>query len=317
VNETQRIIVVGAGAIGASIGALLFEAGTHCILIARNDSERVIRERGVDLRFPRSARQICIPTASNLRDVNPTSEDLVLLATMGHSTEEALDDLSPTIPVASFQNGFAPLEWLAQRGHPTLAAMVYVPAERRAPGVVALPGAPNAGSILIGDWPTGSGALARWLVGQLRKAQFHAEVEPDIAPWIRAKLLVSLGGIVAAICDLEADVIEAARAEARSVWKATSEPFEDIPALLRRIGPLETALVDGRSRIGGSTRASLARGEKLETRILHESIVRGGRSAGVATPVNEGLIHLAERAVREQWKVGAMNPSELRRHLAL
>lgn len=309
----QRIIVVGAGAIGASVAALLFDAGVPCVLVVRGERAQTIRERGIDLRFPESARRVRVPVAATLVETAPTWADLVLVATMGQDTVAALGSLSPAVPVASFQNGLAPIEAIAGRGHPTLAAMLYVPAERRADNEIALPGTPVIGSILLGAWPSGANAWSTWLALRLAAAGFRAEGEIAIAPWIRAKLLVNLGGIVAALSDANVDdVVEAARAEARAVWRAAGEPFEDIPALMQRVGTVEAALVDGRARGGGSTRAALGRGEYLETSFLHGTIVAGGRAAQVSTPINAALIALAEQASREKWKPGCLAPDDLR-----
>ncbi len=128
----RRVFVLGAGAIGASVGALLFEAGVDCVFVVR-DSEhgRAIVERGVNLRFPNAARTIRVPTATT---TTATPGNLVLLATMGHETEAALEGVDPHVTVASFQNGVTPLDAIMRHGHETLAAMVYIPAERRGPG---------------------------------------------------------------------------------------------------------------------------------------------------------------------------------------
>lgn len=312
----RRVLVLGAGAIGASIGALLFEAGVPCTLVARGEHGRVIAERGVDLRFPTSARSLRVPVVMTLAAAAPTTADLVLVATMGQDTGAAVEGLDPSVAVASFQNGTAPLDTIAARGHTTLAAVVYVPAERRGPGVIALPGVPCAGTVLVGGWPHGEGVWAEWLAARLCEAGFRAEHEAAIAPWVRAKLLVNLGGIVVALCDSPpADVIAAAQDEARAVWRATGEAFEEITALMERIGPHRLALVDERERVGGSTRSALARGDRLETASLHGPIVDAGRASGVPTPVNAALVQIAEEAAREGWATGAMSPEELRRRV--
>jgi 2-dehydropantoate 2-reductase len=313
-SQPRRIFVLGAGAIGASVGALLFEAGADCVLVVR-DSEhgRALAERGVDLRFPKTARTIRIPTATT---ASPTRDDLVLLATAGHDTDAALDGVDLRVTVASFQNGVAPLETIMRRRHETLAAMVYVPAERRGPGVIALPAAPVPGTVLLGRWPTGEGRFGPWVVDRLRAAGFRADVEHDIGPWVRAKLLVNLGGIVAALCDdPPSDVIAAAQDEARTVWRAMGERFEDVAALLARVGPLTTEPVDGHERVGGSTRLALARGDRLETASLHRTIIDAGRATSIQTPVNERLVTLAEEATEKHWAPGATSAAELRRRV--
>jgi 2-dehydropantoate 2-reductase len=307
----RRLVVLGAGAIGASVGALLFEAGAPCVLVARGDHGAALARDGVDLRFPDAARRIRVPVVATLAEAAPTPDDLVMLSVMAHHTEQAIATLDAAVPIASFQNGLAPLEIIARRGHPTLAAMVYVPAERRAPGVIALAGVPVVGSIMLGAW---SGSVpATWLATKLGEAGFRASIEDPIAPWIRAKLLTNLAGIVVALCDdPPKDVIEAAQAEARSVWQSAGEPFEDIDALMGRVGSIETAVVDGAPRIGGSTRHALARGEPLETAALHGSIIDAARARGIATPVNDGLVRIAAQATRERWKPGSIAPATLR-----
>jgi 2-dehydropantoate 2-reductase len=81
---------------------------------------------------------------------------------------------------------------------------------------------------------------------------------------------------------------------------------------MARVGELRLAEVDGALRRGGSTRAALARGEPLETAALHGTVIALGRRAGLATPVNEALVALAERAFREGLRPGSMSPSSLR-----
>ena len=356
-----RVYVIGAGAIGASVGAMLYETGVDVAFVvdpSRGPHARALAERCVDLRFPTSGRRVVVPTVPN---ATPSAEDLVILATMGHHTADALAGLDPEVPVASFQNGVTPLQILVQRGHPTLAAMVWIPAERREPGVIALPGVPGPGTVILGPWtgpravhepvahgphsrqrasqrsvqrrvrgrvvlerwahgvgtPTsGPAGLAEWLASRLQAAGFTAEAEPDIAPWIRAKQLVNLGGIVVALCDQPPeDVIAAAQQEAAAVWTAAGLPFRTAAELLERVGPLETVPVDGRERRGGSTRSALARGDELETASLHGDVVQLGRTSGVPTPVNAALVAVAARAVAERRAPGSMSAAELRDEL--
>jgi 2-dehydropantoate 2-reductase len=317
-KSPRRLIVLGAGAIGASLGALLFEGGAPVVLVARGANGRAIAERGVDLRLPGGSCIVRVPCVDDVRAAAVTSDDLVLLTTMGQHTAQAIEPLPRDVTVASFQNGLIPIEQVHGRGHPTLAAMVYVPAERRAPGVVALSAIPRFGTVLVGLWPRGDAPWADELARRLSAVGFAAETEADIGPWIRTKLLVNLGGVVVALCDEPVpDVVEAAQAEAVAVFHAAGAPFHDIDALIARVGKLELAEVDGVLRRGGSTRAALARKEPLETAVLHETVLDLGRRAGVATPVNSALVAMAERASREGVRPGSMSSASLREAVGL
>lgn len=116
--------------------------------------------------------------------------------------------------------------------------------------------------------------------------------------------------------DPPAEVIAAAQDEARAAWRGTGERFEEIAALLARVGELGIGPVDGQERVGGSTRSALARGDRLETACLHRAIIEAGRAASIPTPVNEQLVALAEEAAEKHWVPGAMSAAELRHRLA-
>lgn len=303
----SRVVVLGAGAIGAGVGGLLWRAGVDVLLVARGEHGRVLAAEGLDLRLPGGPLRLRVPVG-RVHDVR--AGDLVLLSTMGHDTRASVAPLPPGVTVVSFQNGLAPLEALA--GRPLVAGMLYVPAERRAPGVVVLAGVPAPGAIFLGAWPSGTLGPEAWLAGKLAAAGFRVEVFPDVAPWIRAKALTNLGGIEAALCDEPCGVGEAAAEEARACFRAQGVDVVPDEVFDARIGPMEVAAVDGLPRVGGSTRHALARGDHLETASLHGYFVHLGARLGVPTPVNAALVALAARAEAERWRPGAMSAAALR-----
>lgn len=308
---SPRFVILGAGAIGAGVGGLLWDAGEDVLLIARGENGRALAEHGLDLRLPAGPRRLRVPVG-RVDDVRPG--DVVLLATMGHDTADAVSRLPPDVPVVSFQNGLTPMEVMGDRA--IAVAMLYVPAERRGPGVVVLAGVPSPGAIFLGRWPSGVLGPEPGLAAALVRAGFRAEVMADIAPWIRAKALTNLGGTFVALCDdPPMDNIEAAVAEARACFAA--EGAEVIPddVFDARIGPMEVAAVDGLPRVGGSTRHALGRGDRLETESLHGWFVAAGARLGVPTPVNAAIIELARRAMAEGWKPGHLTADEMRRAL--
>ncbi len=248
---------------------------------------------------------------------------------MGHHTRTAVDPLDPAVPIVSLQNGTHPLDVLGERGHPVIAGVVYVPAERLDPGVVALSGHPVPGTFLLGGWnPSGQTACAAMgdaLATGLVAAGFRAACVEPIAPWVRAKLLGNLAGIVVALSDATDDdegtgrlqaIVQAAQAEARAVFDAAGLSTRSPEELAERIGPLSIREVGGRPRVGGSTRHALRRRRAdpdttLETAVLHGPILDLAAKHGLNTPVNRALIALADQAATEGWEPGAMAPETL------
>ncbi len=306
-----RLVVLGAGAIGAGIGGLLHEAGADVLLVARGAHGEALASRGLDLRLPGGPKHLQVPVG-RLDDVR--AGDIVVLATMGHDTASAVASLPRDTVIVSFQNGIRPLDELA--GRPLIATMLYVPAERRAPGVVALAGTPAPGAIFLGGWPRGEVGPERALAAALVRAGFRVEVKADIGPWVRAKALTNLGSAFVALCDdPPTPLIERCVAEARACFAA--EGVEVIPdeAFDAAIGPMQVAEVDGLPRVGGSTRHALARGDRLESEWLHGYFVALGARLGVPTPINAALVALADRAWRERWEPGSLDAVALAREL--
>lgn len=315
-----RIIVLGAGAIGAPVGALLHECGVPVVLVARGEHGRALRVAGLDLRLPNGSRTLPTPSVATLAEAQPAPNDLVIVSVMSQDTPKAVADLSPQATVLSLQNGSSAPDFLAARGHTLLAGVAYVPAERRAPGVVVLPGTPQPGTLLLGAWPPAPSPVhwIEWLIERLRGVGFRAEHEPTLAPWARGKLLENIAGIAVALCDDPPDdVADAARDEARAVWKAAGLAYVTSKDLLERMGELRVVPVDGQKRVGGSTRHALQRRQPLETRSLHQPIIDLGILHGVPTPVNCGLVRLAEEAVASSWRPGSLSADALRAAVGL
>lgn len=51
-NRTVRYVIIGAGAVGGTIGVLLADAGHDVTLVARGAHLDALRERGLTLRTP-------------------------------------------------------------------------------------------------------------------------------------------------------------------------------------------------------------------------------------------------------------------------
>lgn len=103
----MKFAVVGAGAIGAFVGALLARAGEDVTLIARGENLRAMRERGVRITGALGEMEVRLPATDDPATVGEV--DVVLLTLKAHSLTDMAPRLSPLLgaetSVVSAQNG--------------------------------------------------------------------------------------------------------------------------------------------------------------------------------------------------------------------
>ena len=58
----ERLVVIGAGAVGGSIGALVHAAGLPVVLVARGRHGEALRRGGLELALPEGRRRVAVPT---------------------------------------------------------------------------------------------------------------------------------------------------------------------------------------------------------------------------------------------------------------
>ncbi|MCU1354156.1 MAG: 2-dehydropantoate 2-reductase [Acidimicrobiales bacterium] len=316
----MRYVVYGAGAIGGTIGGLLFDRGHDVVLIARGAHHAALADRGLELRTPARTMVLPIPVVAGPAELELGADDVVVLAMKTQDTPAALDALvavaGPEVAVACAQNGVEN-ERLALRMFPRVHGVcVALPAEHVEPGVVIGYGAPAAGILDVGRYPGGTDAVDEQMAADLVDAGFVAVAEPDVMDRKYAKLLLNLSNVLEAAGGHDAfgtDLYDRARAEAEAVYAAAGIPARSDDDADRRQAMRMTP-VDGHRRDGGSTWQSLVRGaSRLETDWLNGEIVWLGRRHGVPTPVNEGLQRLGRRlAATAAGTPGAMTVDELR-----
>ena len=111
----MRIAILGAGAIGAYIGAKLTRAGEEVLLIARGPHLKAMKTHGVRVLSPDGDFTVHPPATDDWRDAGVF--DYVLLTVKAHSLTELAPRLAPLIgpdtAVVSTQNGMP--WWYFQR----------------------------------------------------------------------------------------------------------------------------------------------------------------------------------------------------------
>jgi 2-dehydropantoate 2-reductase len=314
-----RYIIYGAGAVGGTIGARLFENGRDVVLIARGDHRLAIAANGLRFGTPEGWRTLRVPVVEHPDRLTISENDLVVLALKSQDTTVALDALEriapPTLPIVCAQNGVENERRALRRfanvhGMCVMMAGVYLE-----PGVVHVHNTPQSGICDVGRVPHGVDAIDAMIAADFEASSIHSSAVSDIMARKYAKLISNLTNVIEAASGraaLGSTLADRARAEANAVFDAAG--ITPTRASDARWLNLEFAKVDGVDRIGGSTMQSIARGaQTLEVDDLNGEIVLLGRLHGVATPVNEFLQRLAIRLLVERTPPGSLPLAELER----
>ncbi|MBB2902651.1 2-dehydropantoate 2-reductase [Kineococcus radiotolerans] len=310
----MRYVVIGAGAIGGTIGGRLGQHGHEVVLVARGAHADHLREKGLRLLTPTGPVELNAPVASSPADVALTPDDVLVLAVKVQDASGLLADWAAApvggstaghvLPVVCAQNGVEgerlALRWFRR----VVGACVFLPASHLEPGVVSSEGVPVSGGFVLGRYPRGRDELVEEIAADLAGAGFATAVSDDVMAAKRGKLLENTGNALDAVCRPGEGVDalrEEARAEGERVLRAAGTPPLDRAAALPQLAALgfRTAPVAGAERLGSSSWQSLHRGGSVETDWLNGEVVRLGREHGVPTPVNEALQVLADASVRE------------------
>ncbi|MDW5326344.1 ketopantoate reductase family protein [Plantactinospora sp. KLBMP9567] len=213
----MRYVIIGAGAVGGTIGVRLNEAGRDVTLAARGAHLVAIRAHGLTLSTPDGEYVARVPAVgdpaapdSGITDATLTPDTVLVLTVKSQDTEAALRswaDLpvqgggtaAERLPLLTAQNGVANERIAARifdRVHPVC---VWLPATHLEPGRVVASGHPYSGMLHLGTFPAGSDDLARRVSADLTAARILAPVRDDIMRWKYGKLLRNLGNAVQAL----------------------------------------------------------------------------------------------------------------------
>lgn len=315
----MRYIIYGAGAVGGTIGARLFEHGRDVAFIARGDHGRAIAANGLRFGTPEGWRTLRVPVVEHPDRLTFGLGDVVILALKSQDTTVALDALETLAPmdlhIVCAQNGVENERRVLRRFSNVHGMCVMMAAVFLEPGVVRVHNTPMSGVCDIGRYPSGCDAIDRAVAADFEASMIRSTAVDDIMDRKYAKLLSNLtNGLEAAVgrAALSSSLAERARNEGRAAFAAARITATSATDL--RWTTMGFAAVGGVERIGGSTLQSVARGARtLETDDLNGEIVLLGRLHGIATPVNLMLQRLAIRLLAEHIPAGSLDLAELER----
>jgi 2-dehydropantoate 2-reductase len=319
----MRVAVLGAGAIGGAVGALLAKCGHDVTLIGRSDQVRAIHASGLRIDGCLGSFTAQIRAAETL-DSRP---DLALLAVKTQDVEAAVTENAPIlhgVPLVTLQNGVRSDEIVARLlpRETLLSAVVLVTATYLTPGRVTVV---ERGHLILGR-PRGPHDSLVDEIALVLNPAVPTSVSDNLvgAHWL--KLIMNLNNAIPALANLpirevSADPLlgllavrlmrEGVRVADRGGIRLESlgeVSVRTVRFLTRLPGPVAARMFGARiGRLGGewpilgSTLQSLRRGRPTEIDFLNGEVVRLGVRLGVPTPFNArvvALVHESERTGR-------------------
>lgn len=326
----MRYIVIGAGAIGGTIGGRLAEVGHEVVLVARGAHHKALREHGLRVATPDGTRTHQLPVIQHPDELGELrADDVLFLAVKTQDSRAALDAWSPRpvagggtaaerLPLICAQNGVESERMALRRFRRVYGMCVWLPSTYVEPGVVSAGGAPYTGILHLGRYPQGTDATAHTIAADLEKTKLLAPVVPDVMRWKYGKLLANLINAIEAttgpVTSSEAvALLKRAQTEGKAVLTAAGiTPVSDEEQAQARGDRIHLEPVEGAPRGGSSSWQSLTRGTgTIEADYLNGEIALLGRLHGVPTPVNEALQQVANAFARERRQAGSMPVGEL------
>ncbi len=307
----MRVILVGAGAVGGLLGAMLARSGVDVAFVARGATRDVLRSSGVRVRTPDE----CFETGPFEAEENPemlAPPDTVFVTVKSWQVKGIAPRLrSWSAPaVVPLQNGVLAAEVLAESlgDAPVLGGLCHVLASADAPGEVTVRGAPLR--IALGERSGGSSPRVDMLAAALRAAGVTVAIPADIRIDLWEKLLfVGPMGLVGASTGLAAGeyralaksrgLLEGAMAEVARVAGAHGVRVSD-DAIVNALARLDALPPDART----SMQRDLEAGRQSELEEQVGVIVRMAESAGIDAPIHRVLY--AARAAQAAQAAAAL-----------
>ena len=312
-----NIAIIGAGAIGSVLGALLDRAGHAVTLIGRPAHVNAIRQAGLIVDGALGTFTVH-PEAAETLEFQP---DFAFLVVKTQDVLPAVQSSLPflnDVPLVTFQNGVRSDEIVATlipRAQ-IISAVVNTAASYLTPGKVTIA---YPGSIVVGR-PFGEPDEVLKTVAGMLGAVIPTKLSTNIqgAHWL--KLIVNLNNAFPAITNMtytqiyaDADMSQLAirviREGLAAVKKAgiRLEALPDVPLILpqliaglpiRLAGVLLAASARRRESewpLLGSTLQSLKRGRPTEIDYLNGEIVRLGQQHHLSTPLNVAIVEIVHQ----------------------
>jgi 2-dehydropantoate 2-reductase len=328
----MRYIIIGAGAVGGTIGARLFESGHEVVLVARGAHLAALRDGGLRFATPDRAVTLPVPAVAGPDELELRTGDVLILTVKTQDAAAALNAwawqpvtgsgvAADSLPVFCAQNGVASEPIALRLFRRVYGVCVWLPATHLEPGAVEAQCTPMSGLLPVGRYPAGADDTAHEVAADLAKSKFLAPVSETVMRYKYDKLVANLGNAIEAVCgpssaqgpNAASDLFRRTREEGEAVLDAAGIDRSSLYDLVgRHSDQVKIEPVNGAQRSGGSSWQSLSRGTgSIEADFLNGEIVLLGREHGIAAPLNERLQRLANEFARDRRTPGSITDEEL------
>ncbi|MBV8177984.1 MAG: ketopantoate reductase family protein [Mycobacterium sp.] len=323
-GDDRRYVIIGAGAIGGTVGAVLTRAGIPTVLVARGRHAETLASAGLTLRTPDGTFHTPVTAVSGARRLRLTPDDVLVFTTKTQQLDAALQEWvdqpvhgpdsvlgtgGELLPAMTALNGVAAEEKALRYFRQVFGICVWLPAVHLEPGEVIVRSWPVVGQFHIGRWPAplrthADTELLQSLTETWNAAGIRVRVVDDVAPWKYNKLLSNLSNALGALSAEGADIrqlMAAVRSEGEAVLHRAGIEFVsfETSTAARAGGPTPRPVPGRNTGPSNSAWQSLSRGTgNVETDFFNGEIVRLAHRHGTTAHINAALARAARSAVR-------------------
>jgi 2-dehydropantoate 2-reductase len=306
----MKILVMGAGAVGAFYGARLQQGGEDVVLCARGENLRALREKGLEINSFNGDVKLAVKATDNPREFAPY--DLILFAVKSYDTEASARQLegclNPDGILMTIQNGVENEENLC-RFFPREAVMggnSRVGAELVAPGKILHTA---IGVIEFGELDGRDTPRAKRLAEVFKRAGIFGELTADLKTirWYKLMGNVSTNSVSALTRTTLGQMLEDSEGynlvrtlmlETLAVGRAEGAKVTDDRVDLQLQQIQKNLNVHA---IKTSTLQDLEKGKRLEYDAISGAVVRAAKRHGMRVPATETvytLLKLLDKSVQ-------------------
>jgi 2-dehydropantoate 2-reductase len=298
-TNRMKILVMGAGGVGAYFGARLRQAGEEVVFCARGENLRAMRERGLDITSIRGDLKLKVTAIDDPRQSAPY--DLILFCVKVYDTEAAAAAiagcLAPGGAIMTLQNGIENEARLAELfgAGTVMGANARIGVELIAPGRIEHR---TGGMLEFGELQGGITPRAEAIAQAMRRAGIFGDLSTDIraARWDKLMWNAAFNTVTTLTGRTVGEVLD--DPEGRDLVSGLMEEVriaaaaDGVELSGERVGQLMAHSLKNLRPVRTSTLQDLQRGKPLEVDALIGVVVRVARRHGLKLPLSEAIYAL-------------------------